>query len=82
LAFLTHLTKQNRASPVRYPPKKSPKKIENAEVRLTEWKTLSTNRDGTCGSIRTRRTVFFGLNLFQGLRCLIEHSQLKIAARS
>jgi hypothetical protein len=26
--------------------------------------------------------LFFGLNLFQDLRCLIEHSQLKIPARS
>ena len=26
--------------------------------------------------------LFFGLNLFQNLRCLIEHSQLEIAARS
>jgi len=34
LAFLTHRTKQNRASPVRYSPKKCPKNIENAEVGL------------------------------------------------
>ena len=26
--------------------------------------------------------LFLGLNLFQNLRCLIEHSQLEIAARS